>query len=72
MLEMANSDLIDKLSIIIDEATKAEDFKLAKELGYIQLGIIDERTREWERGYDCGYDLAMKEIEMRRMKDDQA
>jgi hypothetical protein len=60
--------IIDKLTEMIDEATEAENFKLAKELAFIQIELIDERTREWQKGYDCGYGLAMRELELKLIK----
>lgn len=66
MLGMKNIDMVTRLGFIIEQATRAEDFKLANELSYIQLDLIEERTRAWNEGFNMGYGLSVREKELKR------
>jgi hypothetical protein len=57
--------VMDRIQAIRDAAAQAENFALARELGEIQLEIIDERSREWANGYDAGVALAKRDRELR-------
>lgn len=63
---MTNIDAITKMSFVIERLTQAEEYSLARELSEIQLELIEERSKEWENGYDVGNGLAKREIEIRR------
>ena len=65
---MTNIDAITKLGFVIEKLTQAEEYSLAKELSFIQLELIEDRSKEWNRGYDAGNELAIKEIELRRLR----
>lgn len=69
IMEKIDTKLVSKLNDMINEATEARNFKLANSLGSLQIQIIEERTNAWVRGYEHGYKLAMKEIELRKLKD---
>lgn len=63
---MTNVDAITKLGFVIEKLTQAEEHSLAKELSFIQLELIEDRSKEWDKGYDVGHGLAIREIELRR------
>ncbi len=63
---MNNIDMVTRLGFIIEQATKAEDYKLANELSYIQLDLIEERSRAWDEGFNAGYNMQVKR---RQIKD---
>ena len=65
---MENIDVLDKLTEMINEAKDAGNDSLAKDLHYVQIGMIRDLSREWSKGFDVGNGLALKEIEMRRSK----
>jgi hypothetical protein len=65
---MTNIEAMTKLDFVIEKLTQAEEFGLAKELSEIQIQLIDERSKEWNKGYDAGRGLALREIELRRLK----
>lgn len=64
---MEDINLTEKINQLITLAEEAEEFELAKALSYLQVEIIEERTRLWEEGYQIGYSLAMREFELRRL-----
>jgi uncharacterized FlaG/YvyC family protein len=68
-MEKIDVKLMSKLNEMIEEATQARNYKLANSLGELQISVIEERTKAWVRGYENGYKLAMKEIELRKLKD---
>jgi hypothetical protein len=68
-MEKIDTKLVSKLNNMIEEATQARNFKLANSLGSLQIQIIEERTNAWVKGYENGYKLAMREIELRKLKD---
>lgn len=71
-MEKVDVSLMANLNKMIEEAIKAEEYKLAQSLGKLQIEIIEERTNAWERGYERGYTLAMKEIKLRRLDEPQS
>jgi hypothetical protein len=66
MLELKNIDMVTRLGFVIEQATKAEDFKLANELSLIQLDLIEERSRAWDEGFNTGYGLKVRRQELKR------
>lgn len=67
MFGMKNIDMVTRLGFIIEQATKAEDYKLANELSYIQLELIEERTRAWDEGFNTGFGLKNREQELKKL-----
>jgi hypothetical protein len=67
MFGMMNIDMVTRLGFIIEQATKAEDYKLANELSYIQLDLIEERTRAWNEGFNTGYGLQVRRKQMKQI-----
>lgn len=63
---MTNIDMVTRLGFIIEQATKAEDYKLANELSYIQLELIEERSRAWDEGFNTGYGLKVREQQFKK------
>jgi hypothetical protein len=63
---MKNIDMVTRLGFIIEQATKAEDFKLANELSYIQLDLIEERSRAWDEGFNVGFSLQVRRQELKK------
>jgi flagellar biosynthesis/type III secretory pathway protein FliH len=59
-MEKIDINLMGKLNNMIDEATKAEEYKLATALGKLQIEIIEERTKAWESGYDAGFSMGVR------------
>lgn len=55
-----DTKLMAKLNDMIDEATKAEEYKLATALGNLQIEIIEERTRAWEKGFESGFSVGIR------------
>jgi hypothetical protein len=66
MLGMKNIDMVTRLGFIIEQATRAEDYKLANELSYIQLDLIEERSRAWNEGFDTGYALSVRRKQLKQ------
>jgi hypothetical protein len=63
---MQNIDMVTRLGFIIEQATKAEDFKLANELSFIQLDLIEERSKAWNEGFNTGYGLQVRRKELKQ------
>lgn len=63
---MKNIDMVTRLGFVIEQATKAEDYKLANELSLIQLDLIEERSRAWHEGFDTGWSLKVREQEFKK------
>ena len=59
-MEKIDTKLMAKLNNMIDEAIKAEEYKLATALGNLQIEIIEERTKAWEIGYDAGFSMGIR------------
>ena len=59
-MEKIDTKLMAKLNDMIDEATKDEEYKLATALGNLQIEIIEERTKAWEKGFDSGFSLGVR------------
>ena len=66
-MERIDTKLMAKLNDMIDEATKAEEYKLATALGNLQIEIIEERTKAWELGYDSGFEMGSRKKGMCRL-----
>lgn len=58
--------MVTRLGFIIEQAEKAEDFKLANELSYIQLDLIEERLRAWNEGFNAGHALQSRRQALKR------
>jgi hypothetical protein len=58
-------NIIDKLNRMIEEAEEMENYKFANALSSMQLEIIQERSKEWDKGYAIGYDLGIKEAKFK-------
>lgn len=56
--------LIAKLNDIIDEATNSQQYGLAKKISELQIEVIEERTKAWERGFDAGYAIGSRKKEL--------
>lgn len=65
---MNNIDLVTRLGWMIEQAKKDDNQKLASTLGHLQLAVIEERSREWEKGFDAGHRLGVKEARLRNIK----
>lgn len=65
MLGMNNVDLVTRLSWMIEQAKKGDNMKLANALVLLQMEVINERSREWDKGYNTGYALGVKELRLR-------
>lgn len=63
---MKNIDMVTRLGFIIEQATRAEDYKLANELSLIQLDLIEERSRAWNEGFDTGFSLKKRQQELKK------
>ena len=61
-------NIIDKLNNMIDEAEEMGNYKLANALSCMQLEIIQERSKEWDKGYKIGYTLGLREAELKTLK----
>jgi hypothetical protein len=59
--------MVTRLGFIIEQATKAGDYQLANELSYIQLDLIEERSRAWNEGFDIGYSLKSRRRELKKL-----
>ena len=65
------TDLATKLGLVIDKLTNREEYGIANELIYIKLALIEERSKEWNEGFNTGYGLALRSNELREVKMDQ-
>lgn len=63
---MKNIDMVTRLGFIIEQAERANDLKLANELSYIQIDLIEERTKAWNEGFDTGFALKSRQRELKQ------
>lgn len=70
-MEKIDTKLMAKLNTMIDEATRAEEYKLATALGNLQIEIIEERTKAWELGFDSGYSHGVRNKGFCSFRDNQ-
>lgn len=61
---MYNIDLVTRLGYMIEQARKADNQELAKALGFLQLDLIEERQKEWQKGFNQGYMLGTQKAEL--------
>jgi hypothetical protein len=66
---MLRMNIIDRLNQMIEEAEDLGNYKFANALSNLQIEIIKERSREWDKGYAIGYDLGLRESELKKLRD---
>jgi hypothetical protein len=57
---MGNIDMVNRLGFIIEKLNKAGDYSIANELSEIQINLTEERSKEWNAGFNVGYGLALR------------
>jgi hypothetical protein len=62
-------NIIEKLNQMIEEAEENGNYKFANSLSSMQIEIIRERSKEWDKGYKIGYDLGLKEAKLKELKE---